>query len=232
MEKLSRRKFLRSAAAVPLASLLKIDTAYAAQQIDCPIYMFHLTGAAPVEQVIRSNAAAGRKPITVGQLGKIILGEEEIPSDPVFCLTFDDGYLVQYQQALPVLERYEAPATFFVMGTGWQGDGVHNYMSHNQLIDLYQKGHEIGSHTINHDPNLIALRARNRGAYLGEIFTSQTQLQELLNDEITSFCYPNGVFDAGIIQDVSSAYKVAASILTGNRQSSDIAYTLRRQRIN
>jgi peptidoglycan/xylan/chitin deacetylase (PgdA/CDA1 family) len=41
-------------------------------------------------------------------------------SKPLVCLTFDDGYASFYTQALPILERYRAPATAFVI-TGMIG---------------------------------------------------------------------------------------------------------------
>jgi peptidoglycan/xylan/chitin deacetylase (PgdA/CDA1 family) len=36
-------------------------------------------------------------------------------SRPLVCLTFDDGYASVYSRALPVLQRYQAPATVFVV---------------------------------------------------------------------------------------------------------------------
>lgn len=40
---------------------------------------------------------------------------------PLVCLTFDDGYASFYTEVLPVLKRYHAPATAFVV-TGMVGD--------------------------------------------------------------------------------------------------------------
>lgn len=42
-------------------------------------------------------------------------------SDPAFVITFDDGYLDNMEKALPILERYNVPATFFV-STGTLGN--------------------------------------------------------------------------------------------------------------
>ncbi|MEK6282927.1 MAG: polysaccharide deacetylase family protein [Acidobacteriota bacterium] len=36
-------------------------------------------------------------------------------SKPLACLTFDDGYATFYSQVLPILKRYEVPATAFVV---------------------------------------------------------------------------------------------------------------------
>lgn len=180
-----------------------------------------------IERVVRTSLREGRAPVTVGELGAIMQGDRDLPDTPLFSLTFDDGYLIQYQQAVPVLDRYSIPGTFFVMGTGWQGDGVHTYMRPAQIQELAARGHEIGSHTVNH-ANLVSLRVRNSGAYLGEIFSSKAQLEELIQAEVGSFCYPNGAYNPPIVADVGSVYRVAASEIPGRVQTS--ALLLRRTR--
>ena len=42
------------------------------------------------------------------------LRSDEAPARPWICLTFDDGFANFYQRAVPILERYQAPATLFV----------------------------------------------------------------------------------------------------------------------
>lgn len=231
--KITRRRFLGLAGRATLlgsaVSLLRLQTAHAEQAVDCPIYLFHAASGAAVERVLRANVRQARLPVTVADLTAIILGEQDVPDAPLFCMTFDDGYLIQHRQAAPMLERYQATATFFVMGTDWQGDGVHTYMTPTEILDLSQRGFEIGSHTVNH-ANLVSLRTRNRGAYLGEIFSSKAQLESLIDAEVSSFCYPNGAYDSGVIADVATAYRSGASEITGRAQSPSARYLLRRTR--
>src|SRR5207247_634566 len=44
-----------------------------------------------------------------------LLANPHPSSRPLVCLTFDDGFANFYTQALPVLRRYHAPATVFVV---------------------------------------------------------------------------------------------------------------------
>lgn len=200
-------------------------------KIDCPIYMFHQTSGGAVESVLAMELFNGKQPIKVSDLTRALRGEITFEK-PLFCLTLDDGYLIQHQQVVNVLERYKSPATFFAMSSGWKGDGVHQYMSQEQIRELHQMGFEIGSHTINHPLNLAWLKAANPGAYLAEIFTSKEQLEEVLRAPVSTFCYPNGVFDQSIMEDVAKAYKGAVSTIPGSSQSSGIIYRLNRIRIN
>jgi len=229
-----RRRFIRMGGGLALAvgaKMLGISTAHAAVSVDCPIYMFHITSASPVEAVIRANARVGRIPVTIADLGAIIRGEAPVPEEPLFALTFDDGYLIQYQQPARILDRYEVPGTFFVMGTEWKGDGVNTYMKHEQIQDLHTRGHEIGSHTTDH-ANLLAVRARDTEAYWSELVDSKAQLEELLESEVTSFAYPNGAFDVNMARDVSTIYATAVSTRSGAIQVETENYFLRRTKVN
>ncbi len=62
-------------------------------------------------------------------------------------LTFDDGPDPKYTPAIAdLLQRYQARATFFVLGR-------HGEQHPDILKDLMAAGHELGNHTFNH-PNL------------------------------------------------------------------------------
>jgi len=62
-------------------------------------------------------------------------------------LTFDDGYLNNFEIALPVLKKYNAPATFYIISKGLLVD---NYLSWPDAIDLVMKNHKENIHLDGH----------------------------------------------------------------------------------
>ncbi|MEL7534612.1 MAG: polysaccharide deacetylase family protein [Bacteroidota bacterium] len=49
------------------------------------------------------------------------VGEERLAERPTLAITFDDGYLNNLQEALPLLAKYEMPATVFALGGALDG---------------------------------------------------------------------------------------------------------------
>ena len=75
-------------------------------------------------------------------------------SEPVAYLTFDDGPTLEMTTGLlDTLARYDARATFFLIG--------HHAERHPSLVrDLHDAGHAIGNHTFTH-PNAWVTPQRN-----------------------------------------------------------------------
>lgn len=240
-ETLERRRFLKMSGGLAIAvgaKMLGISTAYAAQTVDCPVYLFHgiAVGGAVVDRVIRDNARSGRIPVSVKQLGEIILGEAKLPDRPLFCLTFDDSLKSQMDNAVPVLNRYGVNTTFFViaglMDETWTGDnGFHTYMKPEDVEYLNALGYEIGSHTVTHRNLGTRYALGDYGAIRDEIYQSKDKLEIVTQSEVSSFCYPDGTNNVYIRNIVAEAnYKVAASTVNGRIQSLDVRYLLRRMR--
>ncbi len=72
--------------------------------------------------------------------GKMATGKEVV-------LTFDDGNLDNYENAIPVLDQYGYKGTFFIV-YDWVGNP--GYMNWDQLRDVVLRGHTVGSHTLSH----------------------------------------------------------------------------------
>ena len=58
---------------------------------------------------------AGYNSVSFDQMIDYVYNGGALPENPI-CITFDDGYLSNYELAFPVLEKYEMKATIFVIG--------------------------------------------------------------------------------------------------------------------
>lgn len=124
--------------------------------------------------------------------------EQGAPIDRHLAITFDDGYRDNYENARPVLERLNLPATFFIV-SDWVGTETvppwdrqrrvrHPWMGWDEVCDLHARGFEIGAHTRTH-PDLG--RASQAHAYQ-EIAGARRVLEDRLGSPVRSFAYPYG----------------------------------------
>jgi peptidoglycan/xylan/chitin deacetylase (PgdA/CDA1 family) len=91
----------------------------------------------------------GFNTITCNDLYNYIMKVGNLPARPVL-ITFDDGYLSQYEHAIPALKKNGFHAVFFITGRTSlkscyeQNDVYHLYMNIEQLKQLQQQGFEVG----------------------------------------------------------------------------------------
>ncbi len=119
------------------------------------------------------------------------------------CVTFDDGYIDNLTLALPILEKYEIPATVFVTA-GKIGDEKPFYwdiydektlkylsrpLNNDELIKLANSPLiEIGSHTTNHKRlSELSYSEQNK-----ELLDSKVILENYLGKKVNIFSYPFG----------------------------------------
>jgi len=124
--------------------------------------------------------------------------ERRLPLDRHLAITFDDGYLDNFENAAPVLRKYSLAAAFFVV-TRWIGTDVvpwwdrdetvpHPWMRWEQVRTLHRSGFEIGAHTRTH----VDLGSVDGGAAETEIAGSRADLERELGAGVDLFAYPYG----------------------------------------
>ena len=155
-------------------------------------------------------------------------------SRPKILITFDDGHITNYNSAAKILDNFNIKASFFIpvnvinretekevseenrilferynILSNLKEDIINCYprltMTWLNVIDLYKRGHFIGSHGYNHirlSKELDDLQLNN------EIVKSKQIIEEKLKKEINSFCW--------IVGDKKSYTKKAADIIHNN----------------
>jgi peptidoglycan/xylan/chitin deacetylase (PgdA/CDA1 family) len=138
-------------------------------------------------------------------MSELVNRKDSLPEKSL-AITFDDGYEDNYLNALPILKKYKAKATIYLVvdrhNREWSSkrkkkNNTNELMNEPKLQDeqvtaLIDSGLiEIGSHTMTHDnlPNL------SQEAKVQEIVDSRKLLQDKFNITCESFCYPFGLYD-------------------------------------
>ena len=107
-------------------------------------------------------------------------------------ITFDDGpHPRETDKILDILEKYDAKATFFVVGKH-----VNWYTS--SVIRASKLGHEIGNHTYSHpDMNKISVDRA-----IEEILKTQNIIESITGKKPELFRAPGGIFSDELITNI------------------------------
>lgn len=142
------------------------------------------------EQQLVYITTAGYTPMTIHQL---VESEKmgTVPAKPVL-LTFDDGWKNQYTNALPLLVKYNVPATFYIFT---DAVGAKNFFSWNDVFAIDKAGMEIACHSVTH-PMLTKLDPIKA---FQEMEQCRMILEKRLGKPITDFAYPYGDYNHDIM---------------------------------
>lgn len=123
-------------------------------------------------------------------------------------ITFDDGYLDNYEFAFPVLREFGFAASFFVTT---EDIGKPGFMTWDMLREMSTvPGIEIGSHGLEHKP----FTEISETEATASLVTSKKILEEQLGREVKAISYPCGAFNDKIVtlaRGAGYAYGCAAS---------------------
>src|SRR3990172_6758680 len=133
-----------------------------------------------------------------------------------FVITFDDGYQTVFDEAFPVLQRYEMSATVFLtVGHNripMPSDGLpslegRSMLSWEEIREMQRSGIDFGSHTLTH-PDLSRLPFERIEA---EICNSKAIIEDALSAPASCFAYPYGRYDHRSREIVQQHFACACS---------------------
>ncbi len=151
-----------------------------------------------------------------------------------FCLTFDDGFKNCLTNAIPILKKNRAHATFFIptlfigsspdddLGVGesffGKDDITIEFLTWEDCAEILREGMSIGAHSVSHK-KLVGLSADE---VKRELLISKKTIEEKLGIDCLHFCAPVGIpgRDFVIDRDPQIAKEVGyISFLTTRRGS-------------
>ena len=139
----------------------------------------------------------GYRGLGMAGLEPYLLGEKD---GKVVGITFDDGYLNNLTQALPVLRKHGFSATCYAVSgllgqtNAWDKKiGIEQtpLMDAAQLREWVAGGQEIGSHTRSH----LDLKGASDAEVRADMAAGSRELEAVTGKSITHFCYPYGRYD-------------------------------------
>lgn len=178
-------------------------------EVKVPIFMYHnISNSTGTDKYVNNYLSISRleeqiKYIKDNNYQTIFINQlEELENHqkPV-ALTFDDGYENFYQNAFPILKKYNQKATLNVIT---QFIDKPNYVTSNQIKEMEKSGLiSIESHTSTHQD----LSKINNELIISELKKSQDYLKKEFNINSIVICYPSGKYNKKILEDVKESYK-------------------------
>ncbi|MBC8335861.1 MAG: polysaccharide deacetylase family protein [Anaerolineales bacterium] len=200
------------------------------------ILLYHHVAISPIEsqyyihpenfaQQMQALDEWGFTPIPLSLLVKAITEGAELPPKPVV-ISFDDGRLDIYENAFPIMQKYDFQGVFYVLSGGLNDETL---VGVDALKEMAAAGWEIGSHSHSH----ADLSKLNENDSYREVVDSRRSLEKALELPITSFAYPFGaVTDTAGAQVHIAGYQSAVGLGYTDHQGPGNLFYLQRRPIS
>ncbi|KAB8136759.1 polysaccharide deacetylase family protein [Gracilibacillus oryzae] len=192
--------------------------------VNVPVLMYHHIAEDPsllnwmiispekFRQDMTAIKEAGFNPIHLKDLAAYVNGEGELPEKPVV-ITFDDGYLSNYQYAYPVLKELNMKATIFMIG--WsagrdthriEGADFYPHFTWQQAQEMHASGlielqnHSFDMHEGNDAERFAALPKEGETtgdyarAFMGDTLKIEEQIEQNVGNDVFAYAYPYGEY--------------------------------------
>lgn len=169
---------------------------------------------------MQALADSGYQTILPGELYDYLTTGKPIPERSVM-ITFDDSREDQVTAALPELNKHGFKAVFFIMTVALNKPG---YMSKEQVRQLSDEGHVIGSHTYDHKN----VKTYTPDDWVDQVQKPSTQLQTITGKPVEYFAYPFGLWDKDAIAKLKDHEFKAVFQLAARRDENDPLHSIRR----
>lgn len=181
---------------VPVLMYHRIDTLTEREAVN-PITRDLTVSPESLEREIRMLSERGFAFVTAGEVARAVVGHRPLPVRAV-AITMDDGYEDSFTEAMPILRKYGAVATVFVVvGTV----GTPGHVTWDELREMNRLGFDCGSHMVNHRD--LTKLSPERVRY--EMVVSKAALEQRLGVPILTAAYPGGDYSPSVMEQARAA---------------------------
>ncbi len=167
--------------------------------------MYHLIMETPYNSlealfVRPSDFDSQLKYLTDNGFGFLFADEWQIADRPTVIITFDDGYVDNYTDMFPILKKYGAKATVFLISEMVDTDG---YLSVDQIVEMASSGLvSFQCHTAHH----VDLSYQDETTMRSEFSTSIAKIESWTGRPVRALAYPAGSYNDEVIHIASDYF--------------------------
>ncbi|MGK7396966.1 MAG: polysaccharide deacetylase family protein [Candidatus Cyclobacteriaceae bacterium M3_2C_046] len=147
------------------------------------------------EQQVKFLLANGYLIKSMGEALNLL--EKGVSDHKIAVLTIDDGYQSVLTGALPVLKKFDVPATLFI---NTKQVGMPDYLTWSQLKDLQLHKIELGNHSHSHAYFLNLADSIRQETFRQDTRQAQKLFKRHLSFEPDLYAFPFGEFEANMQQ--------------------------------
>lgn len=124
-------------------------------------------------------------------------------------LTFDDCFVYFYENAFPLLKKYNQKATIFIITDYINGE---NYLTEEQIKEIADSGLvKVESHTKTHH----YLDEMTYEEQVVEAVESKERLEAITGQRVSVYCYPSGRYNEDTLDIIKDYYDFGLEMLGG-----------------
>lgn len=205
---ITRRQFLIGCAGtIATISGISVVSEYKKIVKSIPILLYHRVGSEVDDYTVTTTRFEkdmetlrweGFNTLTLEQVKKHLQrANSPLPEKPII-ITFDDGYLDNYTNVFPILQKYSMKASFYII-TGMVG--LDDRLTISQIREMEAAGMDFGSHTITH--RLLAELTYKEAEI--ELTKSKYDLEQILGKVVDFIAYPGGSYNSDTLKIASEA---------------------------
>ena len=168
------------------------------------------------EEQMRTLYEEGYSAVSLTEIRDYVVKGADLPEKPII-ITFDDGYMSNYDYAYPILKQYNFKATIFAIGISFgkdtykeTGEPIIPHFGEMEAREMVQSGlisiqshtydmHQTEDYDFPFREGVLRMNGESEGDYIAALYEDYARFEELLKtttgEQLFAISYPRGLSD-------------------------------------